>query len=109
MAPTTTSGSQAVSTSEVVLKEYSSVAERFVDFTIDLTPMASGDTFKIRVYKKNASAGSYVLFANDSFTDAQAIPLVYYPLMSGKFGIKCCMIKTAGTDRTFAWESVEVT
>lgn len=109
MTATTDSGSIEVTADETVLKEYSVEKEHFVDFTVFLTPMQAGDSFTFRVYKKDATGGTYRLFAVDPFTGVQAIPTIYYPMMSGKFNIKLTGQKTAGTNRTFLWESVEVT
>jgi hypothetical protein len=105
----TTSGSQAITSAETTLKEYATETERFVDFLVDLSIMGATDSYTFRVYIKAVLSGDYRLFASDIFTNAQDIPAMYYAQISSRFGAKLTAQKTAGTDRTFDWKSVEVT
>jgi hypothetical protein len=73
-------------------------------FIIDLTEMAASDTLLVKRYYRIESGGSYILEANDSYSDAQAIDLVSFDLHENRHGIKITTTQTAGTARDWAWE-----
>jgi hypothetical protein len=89
---------------EVVLDEVSGNPSRFLEGYIDLTPMASGDTIVVRQYMKIASAGAYVKYAEETYTDAQSLPLLYIVSKSGRYGVKITAQQTAGTNRTLTYQ-----
>jgi hypothetical protein len=88
----------------VVLDEVSGNPSRFLEGYIDLTPMASGDTIVVRQYMKIASAGNYVKYAEETYTGAQSLPLLYITTKSGRYGIKITAQQTAGTNRTLTYQ-----
>jgi hypothetical protein len=89
---------------EVVLDEVSGNPSRFLEGYIDLTPMASGDTIVVRQYMKIASAGAYVKYAEETYTGAQTLPLLYIVSKPGRYGIKITAQQTAGTNRTLTYQ-----
>jgi hypothetical protein len=88
----------------VVLDEITGNPQRFLEGYIDLTPMASGDTIVVRQYMKIASAGAYVKYAEETYTGAQTLPLLYITTKTGKYGIKITAQQTAGTNRTLQYQ-----
>jgi hypothetical protein len=88
----------------VVLDEVTGNPSRFLEGYIDLTPMASGDTIVIRQYMKIASTGAYVKYAEESYSGAQSLPLLYITTKTGRYGIKVTAQQTAGTNRTLTYQ-----
>jgi hypothetical protein len=88
----------------VVLDEVTGNPQRFLEGYIDLTPMDSGDTIVVRQYMKIASAGAYVKYAEETYSGAQTLPLLYIVSKSGRYGIKITAQQTAGTNRTLQYQ-----
>jgi len=88
----------------VVLDEVSGNPSRFLEGYIDLTPMASGDTIVIRQYMKIAATGDYVKYAEETFSGAQSLPLLYIVTKPGRYGIKITAQQTAGSYRTLGFQ-----
>jgi len=88
----------------VVLDEVTGNPPRFLEGYIDLTPMQSGDTIIVRQYMKIASAGDYVKYAEETYSGAQSLPLLYITTKSGRYGIKITAQQTAGTNRTLTYQ-----
>jgi hypothetical protein len=88
----------------VVLDEVSGNPSRFLEGYIDLSPMASGDTIVVRQYMKIASAGDYVKYAEETYSGAQSLPLLYIVTKPGRYGIKVTAQQTAGTNRTLQYQ-----
>jgi hypothetical protein len=88
----------------VVLDEVTGNPQRFLEGYIDLTPMASGDTIVVRQYMKIASAGNYIKYAEETYSGAQTLPLLYITTKSGRYGIKITAQQTAGTNRTLSFQ-----
>jgi hypothetical protein len=88
----------------VVLDEVSGNPSRFLEGYIDLSPMESGDTIVIRQYIKIAPAGNYVKHAEETYTGAQTLPLLYIATKTGRYGIKITAQQTAGTNRTLTYQ-----
>jgi hypothetical protein len=88
----------------VVLDEITGNPQRHLEGYIDLTPMASGDTIVIRQYMKIASAGAYVKYAEETYSGAQTLPLLYITTKSGRYGIKVTAQQTAGTYRSLTYQ-----
>ena len=88
----------------VVLDEITGNPSRFLEGYIDLTPMASGDTIVIRQYIKIASGGDYIKYAEETYSGAQTLPLLYVVSKSGRYGIKITAQQTAGTYRTLTYQ-----
>jgi hypothetical protein len=88
----------------VVLDEVAGNPQRFLEGYIDLSPMASGDTIVIRQYMKITSGGDYVKYAEETYSDAQSIPLLYIVTKPGRYGIKVTAQQTAGTYRSLPYQ-----
>jgi hypothetical protein len=88
----------------VVLDEVTGNPQRFLEGYIDLTPMASGDTIVVRQYMKIAATGGYVKYAEETYSGAQTLPLLYITTKSGRYGIKITAQQTAGTNRTLQYQ-----
>jgi hypothetical protein len=88
----------------VVLDEVTGNPQRFLEGYIDLTPMASGDTIVIRQYMKISATGAYVKYAEETYSGAQSLPLLYITTKSGRYGIKITAQQTAGTNRTLQYQ-----
>ncbi len=67
----------------------------------DVSTLAAGDTFEIRVYEKVGGSGATqrrILQA--SLTGAQANPIFATPPLALGIGWDMCVVKIAGTDRS---------
>jgi hypothetical protein len=88
----------------IVLDEISVNPQRHLEGYIDLSPMAAGDTIVIRQYIKITATGAYVKYAEETYSDAQALPALYITTKAGRYGIKVTAQQTAGTYRTLAYQ-----
>jgi hypothetical protein len=88
----------------VVLDEVSGNPSRYLEGYIDLSNMASGDTIVIREYMKIKSDGGYVKYAEETYSDAQTLPLLHILTKPGRYGIKVTLQQTAGTYRNFPYQ-----
>ncbi|MEM1532426.1 MAG: hypothetical protein QW599_06245 [Nitrososphaerota archaeon] len=88
----------------VVLDEISGNPQRYLEGYIDLSPMASGDTIVVRQYMKISGTGDYVKYAEESYSGAQSLPLLYITTKPARYGIKITIQQTAGTNRTFTYQ-----
>jgi hypothetical protein len=88
----------------VVLDEIAGNPQRFLEGYVDLSPMASGDTIVVRQYMKISATGDYVKYAEETYSNAQTIPLLYVTTKPGRYGIKITVQQTAGTYRTFTYQ-----
>jgi hypothetical protein len=88
----------------VVLDEVTGNPQRFLEGYIDLSPMASGDTIVIRQYMKISATGDYVKYAEETYSGAQTLPLLYITTKSGRYGIKITAQQTAGTYRSLTYQ-----
>jgi len=71
-----------------------------LDGYVDLTPMQAGDTIIIRQYMQIKTAGTYVKYAEETFSEAQTIPLLHIVTKAAKDKVKVTAEQTAGTNRT---------
>ena len=74
---------------------------------IDLTNMAAGDTTVVRQFMKIKAAGAYVKYAEETYTDAQSIPLLHVIMKPAKYGLKITLQQTAGTNRAYDWQTLK--
>lgn len=72
---------------------------------IDLTAMQAGDSITVRQLMKIKAAGSYIKYAEESYSDVQALPMLYVVTKPSKHGIKVTLEQTAGTNRDYDWET----
>jgi len=91
---------------EQIVKEILTTVNKLHCF-VDLTPMLALDTVVVRQYMKIASAGAYVKYAEETYNDAQSLPLLYIVTKPANYGIKVTLQQSAGTYRTLAWETFQ--
>ena len=70
---------------------------------IDLSAMAAGDQFDIKVYESAQSAGTQRLLYTATYVGVQAAPLVVLPSLVLMYKWDVTLKKIAGTDRSIAW------
>jgi hypothetical protein len=92
--------SVAMDGTEKTLVEKTDSKLGLLDGYIDLTPMQAGDTIVIRQYMQVKAAGSYVKYAEETYSGAQSIPLLHITTKPAKDKIKVTAQQTAGTNRT---------
>jgi hypothetical protein len=88
----------------VVQDEITGNPTRHLEGWIDLSPMQAGDTVVVRMYVKLTPTGSYVKYAEETYTDAQSLPALHIVTLPARYGIKLTMQQTAGTYRTFSYQ-----
>jgi hypothetical protein len=88
----------------VVQDEITGNPIRHLEGWIDLSPMQSGDSVTIRLYVKTTPTGSYVKYAEETYTDTQSLPALHLVTLPARYGIKITMQQTAGTYRTFSYQ-----
>ena len=71
---TPTEASITMTGSEQTLIEITDVKSSEVEAWVDLTPMQSGDTIVVKYYRKMKSGGTYAIYANETYSNAQSIP-----------------------------------
>lgn len=106
MALTLTGGSASISTSEYFLASNSTTAtyqttDAVMQTFVDLTNLAAGDQFRVRVYEKINGATARTIY-DATFTGAQAESCVTPRVVVGD-GWEVSVQKIAGTDRTIPW------
>lgn len=67
---------------------------------LDLSPMAAGDQFELKLYEKIASGGTQRLVETWNFYGAQGEPHFVTPFFALGYGWDFTLKKIAGTDRT---------
>lgn len=90
----------AMDGTEKTLVEKTDTKFGYLDGYVDLTPMQSGDTIVIRESMQIKSGGSYVKYAEETYNDAQSIPLLHITTKPARYQIKVTAQQTAGTNRT---------
>ena len=77
-----------------------------VDGFIDLSALASGESIKISEYMMIKSGGSYVLYAQETYSDAQDLPLLHITTKPAKYGLKVelTMDSAPAADRSFDYQ-----
>jgi len=86
---------------------YNPVNNRYYFGYVDLANMLSGDTVEIRISLIAKTAGSYRLYLLETYSGAQASPLLYLPPLPSDTGWKLTLKQTAGTGRNYDWKIFE--
>ncbi len=73
---------------------------------IDLTNMVAGNSVTIRQFMKIKTAGAYVKYAQETYTDVQTLPLLHIIMKPGKFGVKVTLQQAAVVYKTYDWETL---
>jgi len=106
MTYTFTDGTQSTTASEVNLFDLTA-NEEFAAW-IFLHNMTASETFRIKVYVKDQSAGSMRQYNSVDYTGVQASPALYIPPVLTK-QFRVTIQRTAGSDRQVNWQTIEVT
>ena len=85
---------------EKILVEKTDSKLGLLDGYVDLTPMQAGDTIVIRQYMQIKAVGTYAKYAEETYSDAQTLPLLHIVTKTAKDKIKVTAQQTAGTNRT---------
>jgi len=99
-------GSLLMDGTEQTIKEILTTINKLHCF-VNLTPMLAGDTVVVRQYIKIASAGAFAKYAEETYSGAQTLPLLYVITKPANYGIRITIQQTAGTNRTFEWETFQ--
>ncbi len=99
-------GSLLMDGTEQTIKEILTTINKLHCF-VDLTPMLAGDTVVVRQYMQILTAGSFIKYAEDTFSDVQTLPLLYVVTKPARYGIRITLEQTVGTMRTFDWETFQ--
>lgn len=89
---------------DVILDEPVGDPLRYLEGFIDLTNMAAGDTVVLREYLSLVTPVSYVQYAEETYSDAQALPALYVRTKPGRYGIRVSLEQTAGTIKDFPFQ-----
>lgn len=76
---------------------------------LDLSALANGDEYRIRVYDSVASGGTVRIAMEWTIAHAQSEPIYVTPTLLLFWGWDFSIIKLAGTDRTIAWSIRAIT
>jgi len=69
---------------------------------INTANMVATDEFTIKVYVRDASAGSTELFSSETLTDVQAEPMFFIPFLPN-YLFRVSITRISGTNRSFDW------
>lgn len=72
---------------------------------IDLFLMAGGDITVITQSMKIKAAGTYRVYAQETYTGAQALALLHIVMKPSKNGVKVELQQTAGANKSYDWET----
>jgi len=75
---------------------------------IDLSEMVAGDTVVLKRYVKIEEVGDYKLHATETYTGAQEQPIIRFPPIAGRYGIKVTLQQTSGTFKSFPYQFFRV-
>lgn len=88
----------------VVLDEVTGNPSRFLEGYIDFNAMVAGDTVVIRQYVSVVTPVAYRQYATETYSGAQAMPMLFVVSKSGRYGIRVTLQQTAGTMRDFPYQ-----
>lgn len=100
----TQSDTTSVTDSETTLFENSDTVPFLVIGNIDLSNIASGDTFVFKRYIKNIDGGTYKTESVITLTDAQSPQVIYFNSICNIYGVKITGQRTGGSNRNFIHE-----
>jgi hypothetical protein len=89
---------------EQIIASREDTVEFNLDGYIDLSKLASGDTVVVREYMMVKSGGTYVKYAEATYSGAQPLPLLHIVTKPSVYGLKVTIQQTAGTYRTFDYQ-----
>lgn len=107
MAIAFTGGTATISTTEYFLASASTTAtyqtaRLGLELWLDLNAMASGDSFRLRIYEK-VNGGTARLVTDTTYSNAQSPPLKRIEVGLVGEGWEASLLRTAGADRSISW------
>jgi hypothetical protein len=99
-------GTLSATGAEDIIKEIADTVNKLHCFA-DLTNMQAGDSVTVRQYMKIKSGGSYILYAEETYSGVQTLPMLYIVTKPARYGIKITLEQTAGTNRDYDWETFQ--
>lgn len=110
MASELITGTETIGTTEWSLAtdtSYSSAdaqtTDGFIQLVLDLSAMAAGDVFELKIYEKVLSSSTQRVSKVVRFANAQAEPVWFSPGQIMLHGWDYSLKKIAGTDRAIDW------
>jgi hypothetical protein len=94
----------AYSEETVIQDELSGNPPRFLEGYIDLSSLTTGDTIIVRQYIKITPAGSYIKYAEETYSGPQDLPLLYIVTKPCRYGIRITVTQTAGTSKELVFQ-----
>jgi len=88
----------------VVLDEVTGNPSRLLEGYIDFNAMVAGDTVVIRQYVSVVTPVAYRQYATETYSGAQAMPMLFVVSKSGRYGIRVTLQQTAGTYKSFPYQ-----
>ena len=99
-------GTLSATGAEDTIKEITATVNKLHCF-VDLTAMQAGDTIVVRQYMKIKAAGTFIKYADETYSDVQALPMLYVVTKPAKDGIRITLEQTAGTNRDYDWQTFQ--
>jgi len=80
--------------------------QHVVDGYIDLSELADGESITVREYMQIKSGGSFILYAEETYSNAQSIPLLHITTKPARYGLKVelYMSSAPSADRNFDYQ-----
>jgi len=85
--------------SEQTMAEFVGVGK--VYGSVDLQEMQAGDTVVLRQYLKLKNGGAYKKYGEETYTGAQALPVIYFPEKATDTALKISLQQTVGILKSF--------
>ncbi len=92
-------GNLSADGTEQVLAEFEGQGK--VSGNVDLHEMGDGDKIVVRQYMKALSTSEYEKYAEETYQDAQDLPLLYFPEKVTDTAIKITLEQTQGISRRY--------
>lgn len=100
------SGSKVMDGSEDSLTSQTTVAVYVL--SLDLTPLANGDTVEVRIYTKTLSGSTKEVAYQATYSNVQGEPNKFSVPVPASQYIEATLKQTAGTNRTIDWALLSV-
>jgi len=97
-------GTVTANGTEQTVREYAGTGK--LHAYVDLSNMAAGDTTVIRQYVKIKAAGAFVKYAEETYTDAQSLPMLHLVMKPSRHGVRITLEQTSGVNRDYDWETL---
>ena len=80
--------------------------QHLVDGFVDLTELADGESIKVREYMQIKSGGSFILYAEETYSGVQSIPLLHITTKPARYVLKVelYMESAPAADRNFDYQ-----